>query len=32
MRHRGWSYVYDTLEPLGVQLFLTHPKRPKAMA
>ncbi len=29
---RGWSYVYDTLEPLGVQLFLAHPKRVKAIA
>ncbi len=28
----GWSHVYDTLEPLGVQLFLTHPKRVKAIA
>jgi transposase len=28
---RGWSYVYDTLEPLGVQLFLAHPKRVKAI-
>ena len=22
---RGWSYVYDTVEPLGVQLFLPNP-------
>jgi len=29
---RGWSYVYDTLEPLGVHLFLSHPKRVKAIA
>jgi len=28
---RGWSYVYDTLEPLGVHLFLSHPKRVKAI-
>ncbi|MCH7706383.1 MAG: transposase [Chloroflexi bacterium] len=29
---RGWSYVYDTLEPLGGHLFLTHPKGVKAIA
>lgn len=29
---RGWSYVYDTLQPLGVEFFLAHPKRVKAIA
>lgn len=27
----AWSHVHDTLEPLGVYLFLTHPKRVKAV-
>ena len=29
---RGWSFVYDVLEPLGVQIFLAHPRRVKAIA
>lgn len=29
---RGWSYVYDVLEPLGVRIFLAHPRRVKAIA
>ncbi len=29
---RGWSYVYDVMEPLGVRIFLAHPRRVKAIA
>ena len=27
---RAWSFVYDTLEPTGVRIFLAHARRVKA--
>ena len=29
---RAWSFVYDTLEPTGVRIFLAHARRVKAIA